>query len=148
MAWTKARSVARIAKSCVVWRVAEPVRAVVAVVAVQPVPADPGRSGLAGRMGKVTDVAPDPLLTDDVPTRAHQEWSELAEEANTAQFAYHVKDAPTISDGKRLEVKADAHRPAQRRERSQREIFASGEDLTHSAGRYVESRGAFLPPDS
>ncbi|MEO7130032.1 MAG: NAD-dependent DNA ligase LigA [Dermatophilaceae bacterium] len=47
----------------------------------------------------MTDVAPDPALTDAVPTQAHQEWSELAERANTAQFAYHVKDAPTISDG-------------------------------------------------
>jgi DNA ligase (NAD+) len=38
-------------------------------------------------------------VTDDVPTTIHQEWTELAEEASAAQFAYHVKDAPTISDG-------------------------------------------------
>ncbi len=38
-------------------------------------------------------------ITDAVPTEIHQEWTELAEQASAAQFAYHVKDAPTISDG-------------------------------------------------
>lgn len=38
-------------------------------------------------------------VTDDVPSEAHQEWADLAEQAGAAQFAYHVKDAPTISDG-------------------------------------------------
>jgi DNA ligase (NAD+) len=38
-------------------------------------------------------------LTDDIPAAVHQEWAELAEQAAAAQFAYHVKDAPTISDG-------------------------------------------------
>ena len=42
--------------------------------------------------------APTPV-TDDVPTEVHQEWADLAERASAAQFAYHVKDAPTISDG-------------------------------------------------
>ncbi|HET7801042.1 MAG TPA: NAD-dependent DNA ligase LigA, partial [Humibacillus xanthopallidus] len=37
-------------------------------------------------------------LTDDIPAAVHQEWAELAERASAAQFAYHVKDAPTISD--------------------------------------------------
>ncbi|GAA5024293.1 NAD-dependent DNA ligase LigA [Terrabacter aeriphilus] len=44
--------------------------------------------------------APGPTpVTDDVPPEVHQEWAELAEQAGAAQFAYHVKDAPTISDG-------------------------------------------------
>ncbi|MER7071364.1 NAD-dependent DNA ligase LigA [Terrabacter sp. NPDC000476] len=44
--------------------------------------------------------APGPTpVTDDVPPEVHQEWAELAEQASAAQFAYHVKDAPTISDG-------------------------------------------------
>ena len=30
---------------------------------------------------------------------ARHEWADLAEQATAAQFAYHVKDAPTISDG-------------------------------------------------
>jgi DNA ligase (NAD+) len=30
---------------------------------------------------------------------ARHEWTDLAEQATAAQFAYHVKDAPTISDG-------------------------------------------------
>jgi len=46
--------------------------------------------------GKAAGATP---VTDDVPTAVHQEWAELAEQASAAQFAYHVKDAPTISDG-------------------------------------------------
>ncbi|MEO6997748.1 MAG: NAD-dependent DNA ligase LigA [Terracoccus sp.] len=34
-----------------------------------------------------------------MPAQVHHEWNELAERAGAAQFAYHVKDAPTISDG-------------------------------------------------
>jgi len=37
-------------------------------------------------------------LTDDIPAAVHQEWADLAEQASAAQFAYHVKDSPTISD--------------------------------------------------
>ncbi|WP_457252372.1 NAD-dependent DNA ligase LigA [Pedococcus sp. P5_B7] len=33
------------------------------------------------------------------PEAARHEWADLAEKATAAQFAYHVKDAPTISDG-------------------------------------------------
>ncbi|GAA2169115.1 NAD-dependent DNA ligase LigA [Pedococcus bigeumensis] len=33
------------------------------------------------------------------PEAARHEWVDLAEKATAAQFAYHVKDAPTISDG-------------------------------------------------
>ena len=35
----------------------------------------------------------------EIPEDARHEWTELAEQASAAQFAYHVKDAPTISDG-------------------------------------------------
>ncbi|MEO5745293.1 MAG: NAD-dependent DNA ligase LigA [Terracoccus sp.] len=34
-----------------------------------------------------------------MPPAVHHEWDDLAEQAGAAQFAYHVKDAPTISDG-------------------------------------------------
>jgi DNA ligase (NAD+) len=37
-------------------------------------------------------------ITDEIPEGAHHEWAELAERVSSAQFAYHVKDAPTISD--------------------------------------------------
>ena len=37
--------------------------------------------------------------TDGIPTDVRHEWTELAEEARGHQFAYHVRDAPTISDG-------------------------------------------------
>jgi DNA ligase (NAD+) len=33
-----------------------------------------------------------------IPTEALHEWSDLAQDALAAQFAYHVRDAPTISD--------------------------------------------------
>lgn len=36
---------------------------------------------------------------DQVPEEIRGEWTELAEQATAAQFAYHVRDAPTISDG-------------------------------------------------
>ena len=35
----------------------------------------------------------------EVPQEARHEWADLAERASAAQFAYHVKDAPTLSDG-------------------------------------------------
>ncbi|MFZ1287962.1 MAG: NAD-dependent DNA ligase LigA [Candidatus Phosphoribacter sp.] len=41
----------------------------------------------------------DPIATSDVPTHARHEWTELAEAVREHQFAYHVQDAPTISDG-------------------------------------------------
>ena len=37
--------------------------------------------------------------SDGIPTDVRHEWTELAEEARGHQFAYHVRDAPTISDG-------------------------------------------------
>jgi DNA ligase (NAD+) len=49
------------------------------------------------------------------PEEARHEWEELAEEVRAHQFAYHVKDAPTISDGeydalvRRLSDLEDAH---------------------------------------
>jgi DNA ligase (NAD+) len=39
------------------------------------------------------------IVSDTVPEEARHEWVDLAEQASAAQFAYHVKDAPTISDG-------------------------------------------------
>jgi len=37
-------------------------------------------------------------IVSDVPPDLHHEWVELAQRAAEAQFNYHVKDAPTISD--------------------------------------------------
>ncbi|MDR6862097.1 DNA ligase (NAD+) [Phycicoccus sp. 3266] len=42
--------------------------------------------------------APDTLVSEVVPEGARHEWADLADRASAAQFAYHVKDAPTISD--------------------------------------------------
>ena len=53
--------------------------------------------------------------SDVVPDDVRHEWTTLAEEARTHQFAYHVKDAPTISDGeydalmRRLNAIEDEH---------------------------------------
>ncbi len=38
-------------------------------------------------------------LPTDVPPDVRHEWTELAEQVRAHQFSYHVKDAPTISDG-------------------------------------------------
>ncbi|WP_240917849.1 NAD-dependent DNA ligase LigA [Phycicoccus sp. HDW14] len=52
---------------------------------------------------------------DAVPDDVRHEWETLAEEARGHQFAYHVKDAPTISDGeydvlmRRLNAIEDEH---------------------------------------
>ncbi|WP_425459363.1 NAD-dependent DNA ligase LigA [Flexivirga caeni] len=37
--------------------------------------------------------------SNDIPAAARHEWAELADEVRGHQFAYHVRDAPTISDG-------------------------------------------------
>ncbi len=34
-----------------------------------------------------------------IPTQARHEWAELADQVRAHQFAYHVRDAPTVSDG-------------------------------------------------
>lgn len=46
----------------------------------------------------MTDERPD-TAAEPVPDGVRHAWSELAEQARAHQFAYHVKDAPTISDG-------------------------------------------------
>ena len=38
-------------------------------------------------------------LPTDVPSDVRHEWTELAEQVRAHQYSYHVKDAPTISDG-------------------------------------------------
>ncbi|XKF12651.1 NAD-dependent DNA ligase LigA [Knoellia locipacati] len=35
----------------------------------------------------------------EVPEEVRHEWTDLAEQATAHQFAYHVKDSPTVSDG-------------------------------------------------
>jgi DNA ligase (NAD+) len=38
-------------------------------------------------------------LPTDVPADVRHQWTELAEQVRAHQYSYHVKDAPTISDG-------------------------------------------------
>src|SRR6476469_9536467 len=58
-----------------------------------PRPSAPPSLG-CGRMTSVSEI-----VSTSVPDQARHEWADLAEQASAAQFAYHVKDAPTISDG-------------------------------------------------
>ena len=39
------------------------------------------------------------VVEEPIPDEVNQEWADLAEQASAAQFNYHVKDSPTISDG-------------------------------------------------
>jgi DNA ligase (NAD+) len=54
-------------------------------------------------------------LQTDVPDDVRHEWTDLAEQVRAHQFSYHVKDAPTISDGeydaliRRLNALEDEH---------------------------------------
>jgi DNA ligase (NAD+) len=45
----------------------------------------------------MSDAAPAELA--DAPDEVRHEWTDLAEQVRTHQFAYYVRDAPTISDG-------------------------------------------------
>ncbi|MGL5816245.1 MAG: NAD-dependent DNA ligase LigA [Phycicoccus sp.] len=56
-----------------------------------------GSSGADISGAAASEASPDP--GDPAPAAARAEWSRLAEEARGHQFAYHVKDAPTVSDG-------------------------------------------------
>ncbi len=67
-----------------------------------------GADRVSVRCGRMDAVSPssdapadstDVTLPTDVPDGIRQEWAEVAEQATAAQFAYHVKDAPTLSDG-------------------------------------------------
>jgi DNA ligase (NAD+) len=62
------------------------------------------------------EAATDPLEgAGGIPAPARHEWVELAEQVRAHQFAYHVQDAPTISDGeydaliRRLQALEQAH---------------------------------------
>ncbi|MDC5698913.1 NAD-dependent DNA ligase LigA [Intrasporangium calvum] len=46
----------------------------------------------------MSDSSGSQVIEDAIPDEVHHEWADLAEQASAAQFAYHVKDAPTISD--------------------------------------------------
>ncbi|PKW25964.1 NAD-dependent DNA ligase LigA [Phycicoccus duodecadis] len=66
----------------------------------------------------MSDTPSDPAAgrpADAVPDDVRHEWETLADEARGHQFAYHVKDTPTVSDGdydalmKRLNALEEAH---------------------------------------
>lgn len=59
----------------------------------------------------------DPVSDETPPDDVRREWADLAEDLRAHQFAYHVKDAPTISDGeydrlfRRLTELEESHPP-------------------------------------
>jgi DNA ligase (NAD+) len=57
------------------------------------------KAGVTGlrQDGRVSEIVR-PEIVSDVPQELHHEWVDLAQRAAEAQFNYHVKDAPTISD--------------------------------------------------
>ena len=71
-----------------------------------------------------------------MPDSVHREWAALAEQARAAQFAYYVKDAPTISDGqydlivRRLLEIEQAH-PALRTPDSPTQVVGGSAYTTH-----------------
>ncbi|MBT9254244.1 NAD-dependent DNA ligase LigA [Phycicoccus sp. KQZ13P-1] len=81
--------------------------------------ADPRRAvGGLRQDGRVSETPTDPAAQEPaatVPDEVRHEWEALAEEARGHQFDYHVKDAPTVSDGeydalmKRLNALEDEH---------------------------------------
>ncbi|WP_076258464.1 NAD-dependent DNA ligase LigA [Intrasporangium flavum] len=100
--------------------------------------------------GKAAGATP---VTDDVPTAVHQEWAELAEQASAAQFAYHVKDAPTISDGeydaiiRRLNAIEEAHPSLRTPESPTQNVggasFATGFETVDHVERMLSLDNAF-----
>ena len=56
-----------------------------------------GAAGTSTGKGKGPEV-PSTAEATGIPTEALHEWSEVAQDALAAQFNYHVRDAPTISD--------------------------------------------------
>jgi DNA ligase (NAD+) len=48
---------------------------------------------------ETTSASPAEASAVEVPDEVRHEWTELAEQARAHQFAYHVLDAPTVSDG-------------------------------------------------
>src|SRR5690606_31719116 len=58
----------------------------------------PDRAARSAQATGVGAVRQDERVTQTVPDDIRHEWEELAEEIRGHQFAYYVKDAPTISD--------------------------------------------------
>ncbi len=56
-----------------------------------------GAAGTSTGEGKGPE-APSTAEATGIPTEALHEWSEVAQDALAAQFNYHVRDAPTLSD--------------------------------------------------
>lgn len=79
-----------------------------------PTPTDPAAPGPAAP-GPASPGAGHSVPADTVPDEVRHEWQSLAQEVRGHQFAYHVKDAPTVSDGeydalmRRLTALEEAH---------------------------------------
>ena len=93
------------------------------------------------------------VTTDQIPDEVHHAWTEAAEQVTAAQFAYYVKDAPTISDAeydglmRRLEA-LEQQWPALRTPESPTQVvggtaFATGFDPVDHLERMLSLDNAF-----
>ncbi|TWP36556.1 NAD-dependent DNA ligase LigA [Leekyejoonella antrihumi] len=80
----------------------------------------------------------------DIPDDARHEWADLAEQARDHQFAYHVKDAPTISDGEydaligRLRALEDDHPALRSPDSPTQQVGAMAYNTDFAAVEHVE----------
>ncbi|MFC7491673.1 MULTISPECIES: NAD-dependent DNA ligase LigA [unclassified Knoellia] len=93
----------------------------------------------------------------EVPDEVRHEWTDLAEQAAAHQFAYHVRDTPTISDGeydtlmRRLNALEDEH-PSLRTPESPTQsvggaIFSTDFDSVDHLERMLSLDNAFSPDE-
>lgn len=97
------------------------------------------------------------VTTDEIPDEAHHEWAELAEQVGAAQFAYHVKDAPTISDAEYDQLvrrlnELEEQWPALRTPESPTQLvgasaFATGFEAVDHIERMLSLDNAFSPEE-
>ena len=80
----------------------------------------------------------------DIPDDVRHQWADLAEQARAHQFAYHVKDAPTISDGEydaligRLRDLEDKHPELRSPDSPTQQVGAAAYSTDFAAVEHVE----------
>jgi DNA ligase (NAD+) len=105
---------------------------------------------------EITHERPDEV-TLEVPDEAHHEWAEIAEQVSAAQFAYYVKDAPTISDAEydglmRRLTRLEEQWPSLRTPESPTQLvggtaFATGFEPVDHLERMLSLDNAFSPEE-
>jgi DNA ligase (NAD+) len=96
-------------------------------------------------------------IAAEVPDEVHHEWAETAERVTAAQFAYYVKDAPTISDAEydelmRRLMRLEEEWPSLRTPESPTQLvggtaFATGFEPVDHLERMLSLDNAFSPDE-